>query len=95
MVLVPEALGPGSVNSLDDVIMLCLTRRNEDQFHAQIQSQAHKSSEDARGAPQPCETGIVIDLPKVRDAQLRAGLQHVLTGCHCSLVAAAGLRQSV
>src|SRR5262249_23670563 len=70
MILVPEAFGPSPVDPFDHVIALRFTGRHEEQFEAEIQSQAHEPSEDSGSAPQAGKSGVVIKLQQVRQAQL-------------------------
>jgi hypothetical protein len=68
MVLVPEAFGPGPVDSFNHVIALRFPRGDEEQFDAQVQREAHEAAEDSGSASQAGERGIVIKLQKIRNA---------------------------
>ena len=94
VILVPETVGPQAVYSFDEVVALRLTRRNENHFNAQLQSQANDFPEHASGASQTSKSGIIVEVQKIRQPQGGKGTEQMVRDRSRCLIRADGLRTS-
>jgi hypothetical protein len=76
----PKALRPDFVGTLDQMIALRFAGGNEDHFDAQVQSQSEDLAQHGLVAPQPGKSGVVIEVQKIGQAQLRERVQQMLIG---------------
>ena len=71
----PERMAPQAIQFFDLAVVLGLCDRQEDQFDAQIQTQANELPENARCFVPATESCIVVELQKMRNSQGFPGLQ--------------------
>ena len=82
----PESVSPQAVQFFDFAIALGLGNRQEDKFDAQIQTQPNELPEDARRFVAAAESGIVVELQKLRDSQGFPGVYGVHPNCLVTFV---------
>lgn len=87
----PEGMAPQTVQFFDFAIVLGLCDRQEDQFDAQIQTQANELPENARCFVPAAEGRIVVELQKLRDSQAFPGLEAVFSDRFVAFVESNGL----
>jgi len=95
VILAPEAARPELVEPFHERIAFGFAGRNEDQFDAQVESQAYEPPPGAGRFAQAGEGGVVIDLQEVRHAQRGADLQEMGADRGGALIAAAALLQGM
>jgi hypothetical protein len=89
---VPEGARPQAIQLFDVAIAFGFGHWQENEFEADVQTQAHKLSKDARHLVPAAEGGIVVELQKVRDSQRFPAPQEVRDHRRRTLVAGNGLR---
>ena len=95
VIFVPEAAGPQPVEAFDQPVAGGFARRNEDQFNAQIQGQAHELPKDPGREAQAGKGRIVVELQKVWQSDGHAALQQMGTSRGRALVGAKRLVQGI